>query len=83
MAKILLIHGAYQGGWIWTRVAARLRAAGPSGARPQPRWLRRAGAGQVRPGITTESQAEEMAALLFHEDLARCGRRPAPRPAGW
>ena len=28
MAKILLIHGAYQGGWIWTRVAERLRAAG-------------------------------------------------------
>ena len=27
-ATILLIHGAYQGGWIWTRVAARLRAAG-------------------------------------------------------
>ena len=28
MATFLLIHGAYQGGWIWTHVAARLRAAG-------------------------------------------------------
>ena len=28
MASILLIHGAYQGGWIWRFVAERLRAAG-------------------------------------------------------
>ena len=28
MANIVLVHGAYQGGWIWGLVAARLRAAG-------------------------------------------------------
>jgi pimeloyl-ACP methyl ester carboxylesterase len=28
MASIVLIHGAYQGGWIWRFVAERLRAAG-------------------------------------------------------
>ena len=28
MATYVLIHGAYQGGWIWKRVAERLRAAG-------------------------------------------------------
>ena len=28
MATFVLIHGAYQGGWIWSPVAAQLRAAG-------------------------------------------------------
>ena len=74
MANILLIHGAYQGGWIWTRVAARLRAAGHLVLAPS---LDGCGerAHAIRPGITTESQAEELASLLFHEDLARYGRR--------
>ena len=67
MANILLIHGAYQGGWIWTRVAARLRAAGHLVLAPSlDGCAERAHA--IRPGITTESQAEELASLLFHED---------------
>jgi pimeloyl-ACP methyl ester carboxylesterase len=67
MARILLIHGAYQGGWIWGRVAARLRQAGHEVLAPS---LDGCGerAQAVRPGITTESQAAELAALLFHED---------------
>ena len=28
MATYVLIHGAYQGGWIWKPIATRLRAAG-------------------------------------------------------
>ena len=28
MATFVLIHGSYQGGWIWQPVANRLRAAG-------------------------------------------------------
>jgi len=28
MATYVLIHGAYQGGWIWKTVAQRLRAGG-------------------------------------------------------
>jgi hypothetical protein len=28
MTTCVLIHGSYQGGWIWQRVATRLRAAG-------------------------------------------------------
>jgi len=28
MTTYVLLHGAYQGGWIWQRVAPRLRAAG-------------------------------------------------------
>ncbi len=68
MATILLIHGAYQGGWIWTRVAARLRAAGHLVLAPSlDGCADRAHA--LRPGITTESHAEELASLLFHEDL--------------
>ncbi len=68
MATILLIHGAYQGGWIWTRVAARLRAAGHLVLAPSlDGCAERAHA--LRPGITTETHAAEMAGLLFHEDL--------------
>lgn len=68
MSTILLLHGAYQGGWIWTRVAARLRAAGHLVLAPS---LDGCGerAHAVRPGITTESHAAELAGLLFHEDL--------------
>jgi hypothetical protein len=28
MATYVLVHGAYQGGWIWKPVADRLRAVG-------------------------------------------------------
>ena len=68
MANILLIHRPpTKGGWIWTRVAARLRAAGHLVLAPS---LDGCGerAQAIRPGITTESQAEELASLLFHED---------------
>jgi pimeloyl-ACP methyl ester carboxylesterase len=75
MATILLIHGAYQGGWIWTRVAARLREAGHHVLVPSlDGCAERAHA--LRPGITTESHAAELAGLLFHEDLSEvvlCG----------
>src|SRR3954465_8883551 len=68
MANILLIHGAYQGGWIWKRVAARLRGDGHLVLAPSlDGCAERAPA--IRPGITTESQAAELAGLLFHEDL--------------
>jgi pimeloyl-ACP methyl ester carboxylesterase len=65
---VLLIHGAYQGGWIWREVAARLRATGHRVLAPSLDGCaeRRAA---LRPGITTESQAAELAGLLFHEDL--------------
>jgi len=28
MATFVMVHGAYQGGWIWKPVATRLRAGG-------------------------------------------------------
>ncbi|GGG22083.1 esterase [Caldovatus sediminis] len=68
MACILLIHGAYTGGWVWSRVAAELRAAGHHVLAPSLDGCAER-AHLIRPGITTESQAEELAGLLFHEDL--------------
>lgn len=68
MATILLIHGAYQGGWIWNPVAARLRAAGHHVLAPSLDGCAER-AYQLRPGITTETQAAELAGLLFQEDL--------------
>lgn len=68
MTTFVLLHGSYQGGWIWQRVAERLRAEGHRVYAPSLD-----GCGErkvhVRPGITVESQADEIAQLLFYEDL--------------
>lgn len=68
MTTFVLIHGSYQGGWIWRRVADRLRAQGHVAHAPT---LDGCGerAGSLRPGITVESQAAELSKLLFYEDL--------------
>jgi len=68
MATYVLVHGAYQGGWVWKSVAARLRAAGHAVYAPTLDGCaeRRH---QVRPGITNATQAQEVAQLLYHEDL--------------
>jgi pimeloyl-ACP methyl ester carboxylesterase len=68
MATYVLLHGAYQGGWIWQYLTPHLRAAGHSVFTPTldgcaDRRL------ALRPGIDTESQAAEVADLLFFEDL--------------
>jgi pimeloyl-ACP methyl ester carboxylesterase len=69
MATYVLVHGAYQGGWIWSGVAARLRAAGHPAHAPtldgcaERRHL-------VRGGITVGTHAQEIAQLLFFEDLS-------------
>src|SRR5437764_10582831 len=68
MATYVLIHGSYQGGWIWKPVATRLRAAGHQVYTPSLEGCAERKS-QVRPGITTETQAEEVAQLLFYEDL--------------
>jgi pimeloyl-ACP methyl ester carboxylesterase len=68
MATYVLVHGAYQGGWIWKPVAGRLRAAGHDVHAPTLDGCaeRRQ---QLRPGITVSTHAEEIAQLLFYEDL--------------
>ena len=68
MADIVLVHGAYQGGWIWQRVVARLTAGGHRVFAPSLDGCaeRRQ---TLRPGITTETHGAEIADLLFFEDL--------------
>ena len=68
MATYVLLHGAYQGGWIWQRVASHLRAAGHTVFAPTlDGCAERRQA--LRPGIDTESHAAEIAEMLFFEDL--------------
>ena len=63
-----LLHGAYQGGWIWRPVTPHLRAAGHTVFAPTlDGCAERRHA--LRPGIDTESQAAEIAEMLFFEDL--------------
>ena len=68
MATYVLIHGAYQGGWIWKPTAARLRDAGHLVYAPSLDGCaeRRH---QLRPGITIETHAADIADLLFYENL--------------
>jgi pimeloyl-ACP methyl ester carboxylesterase len=68
MSTFVLIHGSYQGGWIWKPVMIRLRAAGHQVYAPSLDGCAERHS-QVRPGITTETQAEEVAQLLFYQDL--------------
>ena len=68
MTSFVLIHGAYQGGWIWKHVAERLRKAGHDVYTPTLDGCAER-AGQLRPGITTESHADEIAKLLHFHDL--------------
>ena len=68
MATFVLVHGAYQGGWIWKRVAERLRAAGHVAYAPTlDGCAERRHA--LRPGITVGTHAREVADLMVYEDL--------------
>ncbi len=69
MATYVLVHGAYQGGWIWKPVAERLRAAGHTVFAPTLDGCAERH-GSVRPGITVDTHAAEIAGLLFYEDLS-------------
>ena len=69
MTTFLLIHGAYQGGWIWQQVADRIQAAGHRVLCPSLDGCAER-AHQLRPGITTESQAAELVELLRFHDLS-------------
>jgi len=68
MTAFVLIHGAFQGGWIWKGVATRLRGAGHLVFAPT---LDGCGerTSQLRPGITIDTQAAELARFLWSEDL--------------
>ena len=68
MANFVLIHGSFQGGWIWKPTAEVLRKAGHRVYAPTLD-----GCGErsrlIRPGITIVSQAREVADMMFYEDL--------------
>ena len=68
MTNFVLVHGSFQGGWIWRPVVTRLRAAGHTVFAPTLD-----GCGerrhQLRAGIDTTMHAMEIAELLFFEDL--------------
>jgi len=68
MATYVLVHGAYQGGWIWKPVAQRLRALGHEVYAPTLDGCAER-QDQVRPGITVGTHAHEVARLMFYEDL--------------
>jgi len=68
MSTYILVHGAYQGGWIWKPVATRLRAAGHLVHVPTLDGCAER-APSLRAGITVGSHAREVASLLFYEDL--------------
>src|SRR5207248_11076053 len=90
MPTYILIHGAYQGGWIWKPVATRLRAAGHLVYAPTLDGCGERGQ-LVRAGITVGTHGREIAQLLFYEDLSDvvlvgtssgawwCRRRPSWR----
>ncbi|MBI4804248.1 MAG: alpha/beta fold hydrolase [Desulfovibrio sp.] len=68
MAVFVLIHGAFTGGWIWGRTAKALRALGHDVHRPTL-----TGCGErahlLRPEIVLAMHVEDVAQMLFHEDL--------------
>jgi len=68
MSTILLLHGAYQGGWIWKLVAERLRKAGHEVYAPTLDGCAER-AHQLRPGINTETQADEIVKMMHFYDL--------------
>ena len=70
MAAFVLIHGAFTGGWIWGRTAKALESLGHEVYRPTL-----TGCGErshlLRPEIGLTTHVEDVAQLLFHEDLDR------------
>jgi pimeloyl-ACP methyl ester carboxylesterase len=68
MSTYVLVHGSYQGGWIWKPVAARLEQAGQQVFRPTldgSAERRR----NLSASLTLEQHGAELADLLFYEDL--------------
>ena len=68
MAAIVIVHGAFGGGWEWREVASLAARAGPRGLHAVPHRLRRASApGDARDGLETHIQ--DIVNLIRYEDL--------------
>ncbi len=68
MATFLLVHGSFVGGWIWQPTARLLRQAGHTVYAPSSDGCAERKAA-VRAGITVTTAAQELAELVFYEDL--------------
>lgn len=68
MSTYVLIHGSFQGGWIWRPTAEALRAAGHTVFTPTLEGSSERKV-NLRPGITVTSVATELAEMFFYEDL--------------
>ena len=68
MSTYVLIHGSYQGGWIWKPTVEKLAGKGHTVYTPT---LDGCGerARSIRPGITISTQAKEVSDLLRYQDL--------------
>jgi pimeloyl-ACP methyl ester carboxylesterase len=68
-STLVLVHGGRQGGWSWTRVAPRLRAAGCDVWTPTLSGLADRGH-LLAPSIDLDVHVEDVRALLEYEDLS-------------
>jgi len=68
MTNFVLVHGSFQGGWVWKPTAQRLRAAGHTVYTPTMEGCaeRRHG---LHAGVTATTMAQEVADLMFYEDI--------------
>jgi pimeloyl-ACP methyl ester carboxylesterase len=68
MTDIVLVHGAFQGGWVWRPVAERLRLHGHEAFTPTL-----SGSGErahlLNPSIGLNTYIEDVANLIFYESL--------------
>lgn len=68
MTQLVLVHGSFQGGWIWQPTAQVLRAAGHDAYVPTLDGCAERKV-NLRPGLSVTKAAEELAEALFYEDL--------------
>jgi pimeloyl-ACP methyl ester carboxylesterase len=66
MSTFVLVPGAWHGGWCWTHVADRLRAAGHRVLTPTLTGL---DGGEPRPDVGLGTHADDVVTLLNTEDL--------------
>ncbi|MFT6582253.1 MAG: alpha/beta fold hydrolase [Alphaproteobacteria bacterium] len=68
MSNFVLVHGGFQGSWIWRPTVQCLRDAGHTVYAPTLKGCaeRRH---DLRPGVTVTAQAREVADMLFFEDI--------------
>src|ERR1700704_5465787 len=67
-ATFVLVHGAWHGGWCWTKLAPLLRAAGHQVFTPTLTGLGER-AHQLGPEVDLATHVQDVAAVLEYEDL--------------